>query len=157
MDQEHLDKMEEIKLFVGGIIRETVNGKIDEQTKLLRGFYEASANQVKELKELKNQVHDYVEAGEVWREKDKEWKFLVEERSKKLDKNFSLNNLEKRKYVMSTNEDYEILKKIKLLEKLKLTKEDKVLVRLMKTQLEFDWRKYIIQTLNKLLKKYSIK
>ena len=89
--------------------------------------------------------------------KDKEWLRLYRERLQKLTKRFYLTKTELKKYVMSTNEDYEILKKIKLLEKLKLTKEDKVLVRLMKTQLEFDWRKYIIQTLNKLLKKYSIK
>lgn len=58
---------------------------------------------------------------------------------------------------MSTNEDYEILKKVKQLEELKLTKEDKMLIWLIKTQLEFDWRKYLIQILNQLIKKYSKK
>ncbi len=89
--------------------------------------------------------------------KDKEWLRLYKERLQKLTKRFHLTKIEQRKYVMSTNEDYEILKKIKQLEKIKLTKEDKILVCLIKTQLEFDWRKYLIQTLNQLLKKYQQK
>lgn len=68
-----------------------------------------------------------------------------------------LTKTEQRKYVMSTNEDYEILKKIKQLEKLKLTKEEKMLIWLIKTQLESKWRRYLLQTLNKLLKKYQKK
>ena len=75
----------------------------------------------------------------------------------KLKKSFSLTKTEQRKYVMSTNEDYEILQKVKKLEKLKLTKEEKILVWLIKTQLEPKWRKYLLQTLNKLLKKYQKK
>ena len=58
---------------------------------------------------------------------------------------------------MSTNEDYEILNKVKKLEKEKLKKEDKMLVWLIKTQLEFDWRQYLIQTLNRLFSKYQEK
>ena len=75
----------------------------------------------------------------------------------KLKKSFSLTKTEQRKYVMSTNEDYEILQKVKKLEKLKLTKEEKILVWLIKTQLEPKWRKYLLQTLNKLFKKYQKK
>jgi hypothetical protein len=89
--------------------------------------------------------------------KDKEWVRLYKKRLQKLTKRFPLTKTEQRKYVMSTNEDYEILKKIKQLEELKPTKEDKVLVWLVKTQLEFDWRKYLIQALNQLLKKYQQK
>ena len=58
---------------------------------------------------------------------------------------------------MSTNDDYEILKKVKQLEKLKLNKEDKILVWLIKTQLEFEWRNYLIHALNQILKKYRKK
>ena len=72
-------------------------------------------------------------------------------------KRFPLTKTEQRKYVMSTNEDYEILQKVKKLEKLKLTKEEKILVWLIKTQLEPKWRKYLLQTLSKLLKKYQKK
>ena len=72
-------------------------------------------------------------------------------------KSFPLTKTEQRKYVMSTNEDYEILQKVKKLEKLKLTKEEKILVWLIKTQLEPKWRKYLLQALSKLLKKYQKK
>ena len=75
----------------------------------------------------------------------------------KLKKRFPLTKTEQRKYVMSTNEDYEILKKVKQLQKLTLAKEEKILVWLIKTQLEPKWRKYLLQTLNKLLKKYKKK
>jgi len=89
--------------------------------------------------------------------KDKEWVRLYKKRKQKLTKSFPLTKTEQRKYVMSTNKDYEILKKIKQLKKLKLTKKDKVLIDLIKTQLEYEWRKYLIQILNLLLKRYSKK
>ena len=75
----------------------------------------------------------------------------------KLKKRFPLTGTEKWKYVLSTNEDYEILKKVKQLKKLKLTKEEKNVVWLIKTQLERNWRKYLLQALNKFLKKYGKK
>ena len=75
----------------------------------------------------------------------------------KLKKRFPLTKTEQRKYVMSTNEDYEILKKVKQLQKLTLAKEEKILLWLIKTQLEPKWRKYLLQTLNKLCKKYQKK
>ncbi len=67
---------------------------------------------------------------------------------------FPLTKLEQKKYVMLTNEDYMVLSKVKQLETLKLSKTDNHLVRLIKTQLESDWRKYLMQTLNQLLRKY---
>ncbi len=89
--------------------------------------------------------------------KNKEWVRLYKKRQQKLTKRFPLTKTEQRKYVMSTNEDYEILKKVKQLEKLKLTKEEKSLIWLIKTQLDFDWRKYLIRTLNQLIRKHSAK
>lgn len=86
--------------------------------------------------------------------KDKEWFKLYKKSQQKLTKSFPLTKTEQRKYLMSTNEDYEILKKVKQLEKLKLTKDEKSLIWLIKTQLEFDWRKYLIQTLNQLVKNH---
>ncbi|NQU98853.1 hypothetical protein HQ533_05270 [Candidatus Woesearchaeota archaeon] len=69
----------------------------------------------------------------------------------------NLTPLEKKKYVMPTDRDFEILAKCKELEKLKLTKEDKLLVKFIKTQLERDWRKPLLVKLNKLLRKYKEK
>lgn len=70
-------------------------------------------------------------------------------------KRFPLTTAEKRRYVMSTDKDYEILKKVKCLEKLKLRKEEKILIQLIKTQLELEWRKYLLKTLNNILKRYA--
>lgn len=57
----------------------------------------------------------------------------------------------KKKYKLPTKEDHEILAKCKKLEKLKLNAKDKALVALVKSQLEDNWRKPFIETLNKLL------
>ncbi|MBI2232822.1 MAG: hypothetical protein HYU56_02795 [Candidatus Aenigmarchaeota archaeon] len=100
---------------------------------------------------------DYV--GEKLRKKvieDKQYQKLLKERQKQLTKRFPLTKTEKLKYVMSTNQDYEILEKVKQLEKLKLSKQEEILVKLMKTQLEYGWRKYLIQELNKLMKKREV-
>jgi len=87
--------------------------------------------------------------------KDKEYQKLLKERKQKLTKRFGVTQTEKRKYVLSTNNDFEILAKCKQLEKLKLSKEDRLLVKVIKTQLEDDWRKSLERLLNQLLKKYG--
>ena len=58
-------------------------------------------------------------------------------------------------YVLKTKRDIEILNSCKKLEKLKLSKADRDLVTLIKTQLERDWRKYLLNALEKLLIKYN--
>ncbi len=68
---------------------------------------------------------------------------------------FKLTALERKKYLMPEERDWIILKKIKKLEEKKLSKEDKLLVKLIKTQLEKDWRKPLIIKLDKLSKKYK--
>ena len=60
-----------------------------------------------------------------------------------------------KKYILKTKRDLEILNSCKKLEKLKLSKKDKDLAALIKTQLEKDWRKHLIKTLNKILKMYN--
>ena len=65
-----------------------------------------------------------------------------------------LTKTEKQKYVLSTDKDYEILDKVKRLEKLNLSKEKKLLIKLIKSQLEKNWRKGLIKELNRLLRKY---
>jgi hypothetical protein len=86
---------------------------------------------------------------------DKEYQKLLKERKRKLDRRFKVALTEKKKYVLSTNTDFEILAKCKKLEKRKLTKEDKFLIKIIKAQLETDWRKSLLNTLNKLLNKYD--
>jgi hypothetical protein len=70
---------------------------------------------------------------------------------------FKITSAEKKRYILSTDTDLEILLKCKQLEKEKLTREDRFLVKFIKTQLEDDWRKPLIKTLNNLLKKYKLK
>ena len=65
-------------------------------------------------------------------EKDKEYQNLLKERKRKLTKQFNATQAEKKKYVLSTNTDFEILAKCKKLEKLKLTKEDRFLIKTIK-------------------------
>ena len=60
-----------------------------------------------------------------------------------------------KKYVLNTKRDITILNSCKKLEKLKLSKADRDLVTLIKTQLERDWRKYLLNALEKLLRKYN--
>ena len=60
---------------------------------------------------------------------------------------------EKRKYVLNDKDDLIILSKIKELEKRKLTEKDKEIIKIIRTQLEKEWRKPLINYLNKLLRK----
>lgn len=69
----------------------------------------------------------------------------------------AITSSEKKKYVLSKDADFEILAKCKRLEKLNLKFEDEFLVKLIKTQLEHDWRKPLLEVLNQLNKKYNIK
>ena len=59
------------------------------------------------------------------------------------------------KYILNTKRNIQILKLCKKLEKAKLSKNDKALVTLVKTQLEKDWRKHLLIKLNKLVHKYD--
>ena len=91
--------------------------------------------------------------------RDKEYQKLLKERRQKLTKKFKfkVTSSEKKKYVLSTDADFEILAKCKKLEKVKMKKEDKFLVKLIRTQLELEWRKYLVKTLDQLLKSYKQK
>ena len=73
----------------------------------------------------------------------------------KSTKKFEVTPAEKKKYLLPTNTDFEILAKCKQLEKLNLTKEDKSLVGFIKTQLEADWRKPLLEKLEQIFKKYK--
>ncbi|GEM_PF-713637 len=87
--------------------------------------------------------------------KDNEYQKLLRERKSKLKSKVALTKPENKKYVMSVDQDYEILEKVKQLEKIHLAKHEQFLIRFIRTQLEHDWRKWLIKELNKLLKKYK--
>jgi len=70
---------------------------------------------------------------------------------------YKINSWEKKKYLLPTDADFEILVKCKRLEKSNLTDNDRIFVKFIKTQLEEDWRKPLLKMLNRLLKKYKLK
>lgn len=87
--------------------------------------------------------------------KDKEYQSILKDRKNRLTQKFKVTNKEKKIYVLSTDKDYGILAKCKELEKLKISKEDRLLIKIIKSQLEDDWRGHLLKKLNKLLQKYK--
>ena len=85
---------------------------------------------------------------------DEEYRRILAERKSKLTKQFSISEQDLGKYVLSIDEDWEILSKIYQLEKKPLSEHDSELIRLIRSQLEDDWRKPLKEKLGKLLKKY---
>lgn len=62
---------------------------------------------------------------------------------------------DKNKYILKEARDYQILKKIYQLEKYKLSIVDVKTLKLIKTQLENNWRKPLIKYLDGLIRKYK--
>lgn len=65
-----------------------------------------------------------------------------------------LTKSEKKKYALKDKIDLEIFAEIKNLENKKLNKENKRMLRFIKTQMEWDWRKPLIKELNKIKRNY---
>ena len=86
---------------------------------------------------------------------DKEYQARLKARMSKAAGAFKVKAADRKRYVLSTDEDFEILGKIYALEQRKLSKEDKTMIRFLRTQLEHDWRAPIIKVLDELLKKYQ--
>jgi hypothetical protein len=87
---------------------------------------------------------------------DNEYVQLLNDRKAKLNATFAITKAESSRYVLSTDEDYEILRLINLLRNLTLSATDQEMVRLISSQLELDWRKPILDKLHELTKKYGI-
>ncbi|KKU93148.1 MAG: hypothetical protein UY53_C0001G0043 [Parcubacteria group bacterium GW2011_GWA2_50_10] len=87
-------------------------------------------------------------------ENDQEYMTILKDRWAKLTKKFPVKSRDRKRYILSTDQDYQILDKIYKLERKKLSDKDKALVKLVRTQLEHHWRAPIIKFLNQLLKKY---
>jgi len=86
---------------------------------------------------------------------DEEYQEILAQRKMKLAKRFKIIAKEEKDYVLSTNQDYEILCKIKQLEKQKLSVVDIRLIKFIRTQLRQDWRTPIIELLNDLSERYK--
>ena len=63
---------------------------------------------------------------------------------------------EKKKYPLKDPEDVEVLGKIHEVEKLPLSPQDKALVNFIRTQLEKDWQRRLIEFLENLARKYKV-
>jgi|SRR3989344_4603436 len=89
-------------------------------------------------------------------ENDGGYKELLARKKSKLKQRVHISDDEAKKYVLSTDADYEILAKIRELEMENLSAADKETVEFISTQLELDWRSPILAKLDKLLKKYKL-
>lgn len=89
--------------------------------------------------------------------KDKEYQKLLKEKKQKIAKKVEVSSTDKKKYVLATDADLEILSLCNALAKKKLIENDKQLVALIKSQLLDDWRSPLLKALNQLLKKYKVK
>lgn len=87
-------------------------------------------------------------------EKDREYMRILRKRWSRLTKKFAVKLQDRRRYILSTDQDYKILGKIYELERKKLSEKDKSLVKLVRTQLEHHWRTPIIKFLDGLVEKY---
>jgi hypothetical protein len=66
-----------------------------------------------------------------------------------------ITSSDKKRYPLPEARDFIILKKIKYLETKKLNKQDKDLIKLIRSQLLKEWRNSLLISLNKLMKKYN--
>ena len=90
-------------------------------------------------------------------ERDKEYMKRLREKRFILTKQFRIKPLDKIRYVLSTDQDFEILGIIYKLENKRLSGHDKDLIKLIRTQLEHHWRTPILKFLSNLGKKYKLK
>jgi|SRR3989344_4634189 len=86
---------------------------------------------------------------------DKKYLKLVGKRTKRLTANNVANAKDKKKYVLSTDDDFEILRIVKEIEMKELSPTDKLITELIKSQLEHDWRLPLLRQLRMIQKKYT--
>lgn len=65
-----------------------------------------------------------------------------------------ITKYEKKNYLLSDKKNLKILLIIKEIERFRLSKQDREAIKLARTQLKKDWQTPLINSLNKLLKKY---
>lgn len=87
---------------------------------------------------------------------DREYQEILKRKRGALTKRVNTTRAEQQRYVLSTDTDFAILSRCKKLEKQNLSSDDQQLVRLIKSQLEQDWRRPLGSMLRKLETKYRI-
>jgi hypothetical protein len=86
--------------------------------------------------------------------KDKAYQELLKNKKGAIAKKMNLKSSDRVKYALSTEADLEILSQCNLLMKEKLFKNDKYLIKLIKSQLLDDWRTPLLKKLKSLAVKY---
>lgn len=66
-----------------------------------------------------------------------------------------ITRLERKKHLLKEKNDLLILQKIKEIETYKLNNKNKEIVKLIRAQLEYNWRTPLIKYLNKILRKHQ--
>ena len=84
---------------------------------------------------------------------DKEFQEILKERKREIKNKLGVSNKDEEKYLLSREEDYEILAKVRELESKQLNDEDKEIVGLVLTQLEEKWRETLLGEIDQMLKK----
>lgn len=72
-----------------------------------------------------------------------------------LNQKSKINKVDRTKYKLPTKKDRDILDIIYTLERLNISSSDLMVVKLIRTQLEDDWRTPLLNCLSGLLKKYK--
>ncbi|MEI6144387.1 MAG: hypothetical protein WCP91_02220 [Candidatus Berkelbacteria bacterium] len=86
---------------------------------------------------------------------DQDYQKLLAERKASLQVNFNIPAEDEGKFVLSTDNDYEILSTCYELEKKNLSTGDEELVGFIKSQLELDWRNNLTDKIQSLKHKYK--
>lgn len=86
---------------------------------------------------------------------DAAYQHLLRERRAQLTKQFAITEEEAERYVLSKDEDWEILGRIKELESRPLAPEDARILRCFRAQLELDWRTPLLAELRHMMEKYG--
>lgn len=87
---------------------------------------------------------------------DKEYQKLLKEKKQKVSRTLKINPAGKKKYVLATDIDLEILSQRNNLLKQSPSESDEELIELIKSQLLDDWRSPLLKKLKSLFKKYSL-
>ena len=86
---------------------------------------------------------------------DREYVKILKKCWARLTKQFPVQPRDRKRDILSTDQDFKILAAIYTLEQKKLSEADTMFVRFIRTQLEHHWRTPILKFLNRLLKTYN--
>ena len=88
-------------------------------------------------------------------EKDKTYQKLLKDRKAVLKHTHKVTKADSKKYLLSVDRDFKILSICKALEKMKIRKGDAELIKLIKSQLEEDWRSPLLKKLKEIKRRYK--